>query len=999
MENLRPGPTEIRIEKSVVSWKDRPQNNSNAVVGVTQDSLQSLYDTLSRKAHILFHGERVGPGWLKYEFNDSIWNLDDDSDYTIFVWRQHQPETATTSTPTPSATTDSNRSHPTPTHTPTLHLHNPAEPLPGPDDYHNTSYYLYRPNARRSSPAPSTHSKKSRRTKSSRRTSSLNGRHDEDGIPKHKKDFEKFHSENGVRTVMGSIGPVQNVRMLLRAGYRHVYISRKFAIKHGFIPKDAAPGHYGYGGLVNIGTWPITLKPSSSMSSHSDAPVQPHAAPPTPQPTLIGVFLAEEPHFDVVLGRSFFEKRQIRVSSTDPTDVVCLDTGEKIECRPLHVSTRKPPARWKRQISYETGETTMYINPYAIVAGLIGTLFIVTKMRHPHTKHIRESLEGSVLFKVINALDFYTGNHALFYDELFPEPPLKDPFQSSVLSICPYTRLPSPYAGYPHFPPDESPGDGAYQLLPALCATAGVFLFSVAIYLRKSLRLALRENQRNFVIHAIQVERRASQSQETNSVLSVSASNANLQQGVFVPSSSVSVVIRRDDSIFYPNADPVIVAPPMPVAISDPLLRMNSFESRPIQSLSDPAIPFASDSPPPPSHSVMPSATEAPAAQKADDDLPYSIPLPQDDPEQLVIAEESPGISTEPPSPVESDVTAILYLADLPFVQDGLDTQRSANPSPAPISPPDGGNRSPRFSLEPATRPISTIPTPQVSCRRPDWLSSAQYWEAHARLNALVSNTAADIETASDATARIELAPVISPADSDVTLDSPSPYKIQIPPVRATTSLAQPMTVSGSTSHWEHPVVIASSTAEAPFVASRTGADLVLAMSTSMPRVIDLGFRSATGGSQRDNGGGWVGAGGGDGGDGIPPLAEMMSVSPRASSILRQVAAEASPPGPGKRRSSAMMAAVLQTPWLNRTWAHRDDSGGTFPVTARATRSTGVSPIQTAVQTSAMRRAFGPQRGAGSAAGRSGERWMGPAGSVERPPSMRITRIFGEPGA
>jgi hypothetical protein len=32
-----------------------------------------------------------------------------------------------------------------------------------------------------------------------------------------------------------------------------VYISRKFAKDNGFIPADAAPGHYGYGGLVNIG--------------------------------------------------------------------------------------------------------------------------------------------------------------------------------------------------------------------------------------------------------------------------------------------------------------------------------------------------------------------------------------------------------------------------------------------------------------------------------------------------------------------------------------------------------------------------------------------------------------------------------------------------------------------------------------------------------------------------------------------------------------------------
>lgn len=28
-------------------------------------------------------------------------------------------------------------------------------------------------------------------------------------VPKHKKDFERFHSGNGVRTISGSIGPVQ----------------------------------------------------------------------------------------------------------------------------------------------------------------------------------------------------------------------------------------------------------------------------------------------------------------------------------------------------------------------------------------------------------------------------------------------------------------------------------------------------------------------------------------------------------------------------------------------------------------------------------------------------------------------------------------------------------------------------------------------------------------------------------------------------------------------
>lgn len=69
-------------------------------------------------------------------------------------------------------------------------------------------------------------------------------------MPAHKRAFEKFHSENGVRTVIGTIGPVPNVRMLLKTGHRHVYVSRKFAVRHGFVPRDAAPGQYGYGGLV-----------------------------------------------------------------------------------------------------------------------------------------------------------------------------------------------------------------------------------------------------------------------------------------------------------------------------------------------------------------------------------------------------------------------------------------------------------------------------------------------------------------------------------------------------------------------------------------------------------------------------------------------------------------------------------------------------------------------------------------------------------------------------
>jgi len=140
--------------------------------------------------------------------------------------------------------------------------------------------------------------------------------------PGFRKAFDKFHSENGVRTVTGSIGPVGNVRMLLKNGYRHVYMSRKFAVKHGFVPKDTSLGYYGYGGLVNIGSWPVRLYVLNDQGERELSPVS----------TSHTVFLSEEHHFDVVLGRSFMEKRQVKLNPLDPTDVKCLDTGEMVDC-------------------------------------------------------------------------------------------------------------------------------------------------------------------------------------------------------------------------------------------------------------------------------------------------------------------------------------------------------------------------------------------------------------------------------------------------------------------------------------------------------------------------------------------------------------------------------------------------------------------------------------------------------------------------------------------
>ncbi|KAH7926676.1 hypothetical protein BV22DRAFT_1008582 [Leucogyrophana mollusca] len=287
---------------------------------LNEDTLQQLFDKLSRKSHTDFHGQRVGPGWVKYYWNDSVWNLDDDSDYTIFVWRQKSPSSS------------DQAASPL-----TLHVHDPTHPLPVPPAYCNPSFYLFQSSRVLSPPPHSTRSGRSRKTKGGK-LSSPDSNEGYTVVAKHRKNFERFHSENGVRTVMGSIGPVDNVRMLLKNGYRHVYISRKFALKHGFIPADAAPGHYGYGGLVNLGKWPITLTaagnfPSSpQFHSPSPAPNASGSAPRKSKTVSVPVYLSEEPHFDIVLGRSFFEHRQIKTSATDPTEVICLDTGEKIEC-------------------------------------------------------------------------------------------------------------------------------------------------------------------------------------------------------------------------------------------------------------------------------------------------------------------------------------------------------------------------------------------------------------------------------------------------------------------------------------------------------------------------------------------------------------------------------------------------------------------------------------------------------------------------------------------
>ncbi|PWN42821.1 hypothetical protein IE81DRAFT_322960 [Ceraceosorus guamensis] len=128
--------------------------------------------------------------------------------------------------------------------------------------------------------------------------------------PSHKIAFQEFHSKLGVRLLKGSLGPVQDVPMMLKSGYRHVYVSRSFALNHGFIPKDTTPGTYGFNGITNLGKWPVQVGSKAVACT---------------------VMLAEDSYFPVILGRSFMEKRGVRTDPIDMTSVTFMDNGERAD--------------------------------------------------------------------------------------------------------------------------------------------------------------------------------------------------------------------------------------------------------------------------------------------------------------------------------------------------------------------------------------------------------------------------------------------------------------------------------------------------------------------------------------------------------------------------------------------------------------------------------------------------------------------------------------------
>lgn len=85
-----------------------------------------------------------------------------------------------------------------------------------------------------------------------------------------------------------------SVRMLLKSGHRQIYLSRQFAIKHGFLPKKfgAANGGFAYAGILPL-PGPITLTIGSRTSAHK-------------------AYVTEENKFDVILGRAWIEKMGVK---------------------------------------------------------------------------------------------------------------------------------------------------------------------------------------------------------------------------------------------------------------------------------------------------------------------------------------------------------------------------------------------------------------------------------------------------------------------------------------------------------------------------------------------------------------------------------------------------------------------------------------------------------------------------------------------------------------
>ncbi|KAK4702613.1 hypothetical protein P7C70_g3605, partial [Phenoliferia sp. Uapishka_3] len=277
------------------------------------DSLATIQARAARKLAIPGDGSDIS---LQYQYCDVYYTLEDDDDWEVFIARSSSSAEVTL-----LLTSDS-----IPTSNPSIASIGSSSLPPSVTD--NNSVYSstsYAPSPSRRGGPTSMHLVESSTTagsqKGSRAASSVGGRSAKSkagtvggkslapSIPQHKIEFEQFHNQLGVRTFIGSIGPVENVRMMMKSGHRACYMSRAFAQQHAFIPKDAAPGFYGFSGITNLGTWPIKVGRKTVEQQ---------------------VMLVENSYFPVILGRSFMERRGVKTDALDQTSVVFMDTGEVV---------------------------------------------------------------------------------------------------------------------------------------------------------------------------------------------------------------------------------------------------------------------------------------------------------------------------------------------------------------------------------------------------------------------------------------------------------------------------------------------------------------------------------------------------------------------------------------------------------------------------------------------------------------------------------------------
>ncbi|GAA5884488.1 hypothetical protein JCM16303_005105 [Sporobolomyces ruberrimus] len=323
--------------------------NSFALKLRSSDTLETLKERCARKL-ALPPGETAELD-LKYLWCDVYYSLEDDDDFGIFTARNSNSSEVTLLLSSPSIPTSnpsiasissvppSASSFSSPSHTHDHHLPSHARGVTDAGSVYSSSNHsflygraenkdlrsgtsMHLVSSSELGGGAGTASVKSGRTgksarsgrsqggetatlgKGSKRTKSI-----APTVPEHKIKFEEFHNQLGVRTFIGSIGPVENVRMMMKSGHRACYMSRAFAQQHNFIPADAAPGFYGFSGITNLGVWPIKVG-SKTVEQQ--------------------VMLVESSYFPVILGRSFMERRGVRTDPLDQTSVVFMDTNEAI---------------------------------------------------------------------------------------------------------------------------------------------------------------------------------------------------------------------------------------------------------------------------------------------------------------------------------------------------------------------------------------------------------------------------------------------------------------------------------------------------------------------------------------------------------------------------------------------------------------------------------------------------------------------------------------------